>query len=128
MITLSCNGECFSKMFAAPRLHQCLGGNNIHILIMVCFCSGWILIDRSGKHFGSILSYLRDGTVTLPKGGQAIKELMSEAKYYLIQGLVELCQNTLQVSYWPIFIKGRKGDVVQSPWIFSISVLLVSYF
>ncbi|XP_008306845.1 BTB/POZ domain-containing adapter for CUL3-mediated RhoA degradation protein 2 [Cynoglossus semilaevis] len=57
---------------------------------------GWILIDRSGKHFGSILSYLRDGTVILPKGSQAVKELLFEAKYYLIEGLVELCQNTLQ--------------------------------
>lgn len=57
---------------------------------------GWILIDRSGKHFGSILSYLREGTVTLPKGHQAIQELLAEAKHYLIQGLVELCENTLQ--------------------------------
>uniref|UniRef100_A0A3B3VFP8 BTB/POZ domain-containing adapter for CUL3-mediated RhoA degradation protein 2 n=1 Tax=Poecilia latipinna TaxID=48699 RepID=A0A3B3VFP8_9TELE len=61
-----------------------------------CFCSGWVLIDRSGKHFNSILNYLRDGTVTLPKGRQAVQELLVEAKYYLIQGLVELCQNTLQ--------------------------------
>uniref|UniRef100_A0A3B5LIN9 BTB/POZ domain-containing adapter for CUL3-mediated RhoA degradation protein 2 n=1 Tax=Xiphophorus couchianus TaxID=32473 RepID=A0A3B5LIN9_9TELE len=57
---------------------------------------GWVLIDRSGKHFNSILNYLRDGTVTLPKGRQAVQELLAEAKYYLIQGLVELCQNTLQ--------------------------------
>lgn len=57
---------------------------------------GWILIDRSGKHFGSILCYLRDGTVTVPKGRQAVQELLAEAKYYLIPGLVELCQNTLQ--------------------------------
>ncbi|XP_028320495.1 BTB/POZ domain-containing adapter for CUL3-mediated RhoA degradation protein 2 [Gouania willdenowi] len=59
---------------------------------------GWILIDRSGKHFSSILSFLRDSTVTLPEGRQAIQELMAEAKYYLIQGLVELCHNTLQDS------------------------------
>ncbi|MEQ2242008.1 BTB/POZ domain-containing adapter for CUL3-mediated RhoA degradation protein 2, partial [Ilyodon furcidens] len=57
---------------------------------------GWILIDRSGKHFNSILNYLREGTVTLPKGRQAVQELLAEAKYYRIQGLVELCQNTLQ--------------------------------
>lgn len=57
---------------------------------------GWILIDRSGKHFGSIICYLRDGTVTLPKGRQAVQELLAEAKYYFIQGLLELCQNTLQ--------------------------------
>lgn len=57
---------------------------------------GWILIDRSGKHFGTILSYLQEGTVTLVKGRQAVLELLAEAKYYIIQGLVELCQNSLQ--------------------------------
>lgn len=57
---------------------------------------GWILIDRSGKHFGSILNYLRESAVTLPKGKQGILELLAEAKYYLIRGLVELCQGALQ--------------------------------
>ncbi|KAJ7995095.1 hypothetical protein DPEC_G00241010 [Dallia pectoralis] len=57
---------------------------------------GWILIDRSGKHFGSILTYLRDGVVTLPLARQGALELLAEAKYYLIQGLVELCEGGLQ--------------------------------
>ncbi|XP_071214180.1 BTB/POZ domain-containing adapter for CUL3-mediated RhoA degradation protein 2-like isoform X2 [Salvelinus alpinus] len=57
---------------------------------------GWILIDRSGKHFGSILTYLREEAVTLPPGRQGALELLAEAKYYLIQGLVELCQGGLQ--------------------------------
>lgn len=70
----------------------------VHILSTVSFCSGWILIDRSGKHFGSILCYLRDGGVALPKGRQAVQELLVEAKHFLVQGLVELCQNSLQVS------------------------------
>ncbi|KAK6296373.1 hypothetical protein J4Q44_G00325150 [Coregonus suidteri] len=30
---------------------------------------GWILIDRSGKHFGSILTYLREEAVTWQAGG-----------------------------------------------------------
>lgn len=78
----------------------CTSGLDVHIHNMLCcFRSGWILIDRSGKHFGSILCYLRDSTVNLPKGRQAVQELLAEAKYYLIQGLVELCQNTLQVSH-----------------------------
>lgn len=72
---------------------------DLHIPSTCCFSSGWILIDRSGKHFGCILCYLRDGTVTLPKGRQALQELLAEAKYYLIQGLVDLCQNTLQVGH-----------------------------
>nr|XP_020666397.1 BTB/POZ domain-containing adapter for CUL3-mediated RhoA degradation protein 2 [Pogona vitticeps]XP_020666398.1 BTB/POZ domain-containing adapter for CUL3-mediated RhoA degradation protein 2 [Pogona vitticeps] len=66
---------------------------------------GWILIDRCGKHFGTILNYLRDNTVALPKNGQEIKELMAEAKYYLIQGLVDLFQAALQdkkESYRPV--------------------------
>lgn len=72
-------------------------------LTSVCwFHSGWILIDRSGKHFGNILYYLREGTVILPKGRQGVLELLAEAKYYLIQGLVELCQNSLQVSHFKI--------------------------
>ncbi|XP_040279438.1 BTB/POZ domain-containing adapter for CUL3-mediated RhoA degradation protein 2 isoform X1 [Bufo bufo] len=57
---------------------------------------GWILIDRCGKHFGSILNYLRDDTIALPKNRHEIKELMAEAKYYLIQGLVDKCQAALQ--------------------------------
>ncbi|XP_065274481.1 BTB/POZ domain-containing adapter for CUL3-mediated RhoA degradation protein 2 isoform X2 [Emys orbicularis] len=66
---------------------------------------GWILIDRCGKHFGVILNYLRDDTIALPKNRQEIKELMAEAKYYLIQGLVDMCQAALQDkkdSYEPV--------------------------
>ncbi|KAJ8280948.1 hypothetical protein GJAV_G00061380 [Gymnothorax javanicus] len=59
---------------------------------------GWVLIDRCGKHFGAILAYLRDSTITLPKTRQGIRELLAEAKYYLIQGLVAACQNALQDS------------------------------
>lgn len=57
---------------------------------------GWVLIDRSGKHFGSILQFLLEGAVVLPKSTQALKELMTEAKYYRLQGLVLLCHSTLQ--------------------------------
>lgn len=58
---------------------------------------GWILIDRCGKHFGTILNYLRDDTIILPQNRQEIEELMAEAKYYLIQGLVSACRTALQV-------------------------------
>ncbi|KAL7848778.1 hypothetical protein SRHO_G00204010 [Serrasalmus rhombeus] len=57
---------------------------------------GWILIDRCGKHFGSILGYLREGNLALPKSRQGIMELLAEAKYYHIQGLIDLCQHALQ--------------------------------
>ncbi|XP_072290379.1 BTB/POZ domain-containing adapter for CUL3-mediated RhoA degradation protein 2-like [Eucyclogobius newberryi] len=57
---------------------------------------GWVLIDRSGKHFGSVLNFLRDGSVVLPKTRLSVQEILIEAKYYGLQGLVLLCQSTLQ--------------------------------
>ncbi|XP_072832922.2 BTB/POZ domain-containing adapter for CUL3-mediated RhoA degradation protein 1 isoform X1 [Pogona vitticeps] len=57
---------------------------------------GWILIDRSGRHFGTILNYLRDGSVSLPESQRELEEVLCEARYYLIQGLVEDCQLALQ--------------------------------
>uniref|UniRef100_A0A671SFT3 Potassium channel tetramerization domain containing 10 n=1 Tax=Sinocyclocheilus anshuiensis TaxID=1608454 RepID=A0A671SFT3_9TELE len=82
-----------------------------HIDTNVCFCCaqvrlftsdlspGWILIDRCGKHFGTILNYLRDGVVPLPESRRETEELLAEAKYYLVQGLVDECQAALQVQY-----------------------------
>eukprot|EP00069_Balaena_mysticetus_P019989 bmy_12649T0 len=57
---------------------------------------GWILIDRCGKLYGTILNYLCDGAVPLPESRREIEELQAEAKYYLVQGLVEECQVALQ--------------------------------
>ncbi|VDM46651.1 unnamed protein product [Toxocara canis] len=64
---------------------------------------GWILIDRCGKHFGTILNFLRDGNVVLPDCRVETLEILAEAKYYLIQELVQQCQD------WLSFMK--KEDV-----------------
>jgi len=61
---------------------------------MFC-CSGWILIDRCGKHFGTILNFLRDGTVPLPETRRELLELQKEAKYYLIEELVQTIEAQL---------------------------------
>ena len=42
--------------------------------------SGWVLIDRSGKHFGAILNFLRDGSVSLPDKRKECMEMLAEAK------------------------------------------------
>lgn len=60
---------------------------------------GWILIDRSGKHFGTILSFLRDGMVTLPETSKDIADLLTEAKYYCISSLVESCEQALKLKH-----------------------------
>ena len=59
--------------------------------------AGWILIDRCGKHFGTILNYLRDGVVPLPESRRATEELLADAQYYLVQGLVDECTASLPV-------------------------------
>ncbi|KAL0124956.1 hypothetical protein PUN28_006669 [Cardiocondyla obscurior] len=56
---------------------------------------GWILIDRSGKHFGTILNFLRDGSVPLPENMKEVAELLAEAKYYCISELSESCEQAL---------------------------------
>ncbi|CAG4989129.1 unnamed protein product [Parnassius apollo] len=56
---------------------------------------GWILIDRCGKHFGTILNYLRDGSVALPESFRETTELLAEAKYFLIEELSEACHQAL---------------------------------
>ena len=58
--------------------------------------TGWILIDRSGKYFGVVLNFLRDGTVALPDSRRELLEILQEAKYYLVQDLVNLIESTLK--------------------------------
>lgn len=61
----------------------------------VIFFLGWILIDRSGTHFGTILNFLRDGSIPIPETTKVIAELLAEAKYYCIAELVESCELAL---------------------------------
>ncbi|CAG0923806.1 unnamed protein product, partial [Notodromas monacha] len=57
---------------------------------------GWILINRSGKHFGTILNFLRDDSVELPSSREDIEELCGEAKFYEIPEIVHACEAALQ--------------------------------
>merc|ERR1719474_2122274 len=56
---------------------------------------GWILIDRNGKHFGSILNFLRDGQIPLPDTKRELLELQAEAKYYCVDELSCATENSL---------------------------------
>lgn len=64
--------------------------------VVICY-PGWILIDRSGKHFGTILNFLRDGKAILPHSRHDLEELHAEAKYYLVSELVDKCQKALKL-------------------------------
>ena len=41
------------------------------------------MIDRSGKHFATILNFLRDGSVPIPENKVECEELLTEARYLL---------------------------------------------
>jgi BTB/POZ domain-containing adapter for CUL3-mediated RhoA degradation protein len=81
---------------------------------------GWILIDRSGKHFGTIINFLRDGSLNLPESQREVNELLAEAKYYLIQELIEVCEGDLNrykepstsvpICRVPLITSPREGD------------------
>lgn len=64
---------------------------------------GWVLIDRSGKHFGTLLNYLRDGEVVMPESRTELKELLTEARFYCLQELVTEVDGELR----------KKGDCVE---------------
>eukprot|EP00054_Salpingoeca_dolichothecata_P007703 m.44273 g.44273 ORF g.44273 m.44273 type:complete len:459 (-) comp17231_c0_seq4:39-1415(-) len=57
---------------------------------------GFINIDRDGRFFSLILNYLRDGTVALPDKECDKLALLAEAKFYLLDGLVDEIQDSLK--------------------------------
>ncbi|XP_026853700.2 BTB/POZ domain-containing adapter for CUL3-mediated RhoA degradation protein 1 [Electrophorus electricus] len=57
---------------------------------------GWVVLDRCGRHFPLVLNFLRDGTVPLPESQRELEEVLKEAQYYRLQGLVQHCLTTLQ--------------------------------
>ena len=53
------------------------------------FEDGALFIDRDGTHFRYILNYLRTGKLTLPTDATFAKELLEEAEFYQIQGMID---------------------------------------
>uniref|UniRef100_A0A8P0P5N8 Potassium channel tetramerization domain containing 13 n=2 Tax=Canis lupus familiaris TaxID=9615 RepID=A0A8P0P5N8_CANLF len=83
------NADCRKRLFWGFAMDTREKGGQFSL-------AGWVLIDRSGRHFGTILNYLRDGSVPLPDNTRELGELLGEARYYLVQGLIEDCQLALQ--------------------------------
>ena len=50
---------------------------------------GSYFIDRDGTHFRYILNYLRTGELTVPGDKIVRKELLAEAKFYQVEGIIE---------------------------------------
>jgi len=50
---------------------------------------GSYFIDREGTHFRYILNYLRTGQLIVPKDEIIRKELLAEADFYRVEGIIE---------------------------------------
>ena len=55
---------------------------------------GSYFIDRDGTHFRYILNYLRTGQLIVPKDETIREELLAEAEFYQVEGIIK----TLKVS------------------------------
>lgn len=71
-------------------------------------------MDRSGRHFELVLNFLRDGSVPLPEDHRELDEVLKEAQYYRVQGLVQHCLGVMQVNTWiSFFVDFNKMKHVQ---------------
>ncbi|EGT44444.1 hypothetical protein CAEBREN_25218 [Caenorhabditis brenneri] len=72
-----------------------------------------IFIDRSPEHFDTILNFLRDESVDLPDSMEDRKEILREAEYYELDGLVELCKSKIPETSYDINFVESDTDLLQ---------------
>ena len=76
-------------MFLLP-----IAGSMLHAMFSSRFDTkpgedGSYFIDRDGTHFRYILNYLRSGQLVLPEDKIVRKELLNEAEFYQVQGIID---------------------------------------
>uniref|UniRef100_A0A8C6KKB8 Potassium channel tetramerization domain containing 13 n=1 Tax=Nothobranchius furzeri TaxID=105023 RepID=A0A8C6KKB8_NOTFU len=76
----------------------CTGGTDVTI-----DSEGWVVLERCGRHFELVLNFLRDGSVPLPEDSRELDEVLKEAQYYRVQGLVQHCLSAMQVNKNDVF-------------------------
>jgi len=59
-------------------------------------CNGGHFIDRDGKHFRYILNFLRDGGIDLPEDIHSLQQILREARFYQVEGLVRILLEKIQ--------------------------------
>ncbi|CAL1589083.1 unnamed protein product [Knipowitschia caucasica] len=57
---------------------------------------GWVVLDRCGRHFSIVLNFLRDGSVPLPDDHRELEDILKDAQYYRVQGLIQHCLSAMQ--------------------------------
>ncbi|XP_058953338.2 uncharacterized protein [Pocillopora verrucosa] len=91
MLKLNVGGHFFSTSLATMTKDP---GSMLHAMFSGRFDTkpgedGSYFIDRDGTHFRHILNYLRTGKLVLPDDKVVRKELLSEAEFYQIDGILD---------------------------------------
>ena len=72
---------------------HCYPGSMLHAMFSGRFDTkpgedGSYFIDRDGTHFRYILNYLRTGKLVVPDDKVVRKELLTEAEFYVVEGII----------------------------------------
>ena len=102
-ITLNVGGQRFTTSLQTTTKDKGSMLPTRHVFRPIWFAKpaddGSYFIDRDGTHFRYILNYLRTGYLLAPDDKLVRKELLEEAQFYQIRGIVdELCPTPFQGS------------------------------
>ena len=82
---------------------------------------GSYFIDRDGTHFRYILNYLRTTQLVVPEDKIVRKELLNEAEFYQVQGIIDQLRshpfeesNILSIAQRHTLIDGLKGSLTSA--------------
>ncbi|XP_078354273.1 uncharacterized protein LOC144638857 isoform X2 [Oculina patagonica] len=89
-LKLNVGGHLFSTSLATMTKDP---GSMLHAMFSGRFDTkpsedGSYFIDRDGTHFRYILNYLRTGQLIVPEDKTVRKELLAEAEFYQVQGII----------------------------------------
>lgn len=78
---------------------------------------GAYFIDRDGKLFRYILNYLRDGDLLYPEDQTAKEQLLKEAKFYQVQGIINHLEEALSFGIPSSIIKDKNHESYLLSWL-----------
>ena len=123
-VKLNVGGQLFSTSLQTLKKDP---GSMLHAMFSGRFDTkpaedGTYFIDRDGTHFRYILNYLRTGRLLVPEDQLVQKELLEEAEFYQIRGIIdELCprpfleSNILSDEHKDILVNRWLTDQLKSP-------------
>ena len=101
-------------MFLLP-----IAGSMLHAMFSSRFDTkpgedGSYFIDRDGTHFRYILNYLRTGELIVPNDEIIRRELLAEAKFYQVEGMINELEPTPSADPIPNVVQPFKDSVILS--------------